>query len=402
MTGSGGWPMSRLPDPGRPPVLRRHLLPRRAAPRDAVVPPGARGRRPGLAGAARPRSRRPARGWSRAWSSSSTLRGGVAGRRGPSSALLDAATAGDRGVVRCRQRRLGRRAQVPAADDDRVPAPPARRDRRRADARRSRCGRSRRWPTAGSTTSSAAASTATRRTRDWLVPHFEQMLYDNAQLARVYLHAWALHGRASDGATSRPGTLDYMIRELTTVDGAFAASQDADTEGSRGPDVHVARDRDPRGPGRRRAVLRDGLRRHRRGQLGGRHDPVPGPRRCGAGRRLRSDRGRGRRRDSERPERRCSLAGPSAPSRPATTRRSRPGTGWRSRRSRRRAACVRASRAYVAAATRAAESDRRRTARGGRRPRSVVEGRPCERQRRPRGLRGPGRRPARPVRGDVR
>ena len=67
----------------------------------------------------------------------------------------------------------------------------------------------------------------------WLVPHFEQMLYDNAQLARVYLHAWALTGdaRYRDVAT---GTLDYMLRELTTDDGAFAASQDADTDGIEG------------------------------------------------------------------------------------------------------------------------------------------------------------------------
>ena len=67
----------------------------------------------------------------------------------------------------------------------------------------------------------------------WLVPHFEQMLYDNAQLARAYLHAWATFGdmRDRDVAT---GVLDYMIRELTTVDGAFAASQDADTEGIEG------------------------------------------------------------------------------------------------------------------------------------------------------------------------
>ncbi len=63
----------------------------------------------------------------------------------------------------------------------------------------------------------------------WLVPHFEQMLYDNAQLARVYTHAWALTGDARDRAVAT-GTLDYMIRELTTVDGAFAASQDADTD----------------------------------------------------------------------------------------------------------------------------------------------------------------------------
>ncbi|MEO8570375.1 MAG: thioredoxin domain-containing protein [Chloroflexota bacterium] len=67
----------------------------------------------------------------------------------------------------------------------------------------------------------------------WLVPHFEQMLYDNAQLARVYLHAWLVTGEARDLEVAT-GTLDYMLRELTTDDGAFAASQDADTDGIEG------------------------------------------------------------------------------------------------------------------------------------------------------------------------
>ena len=67
----------------------------------------------------------------------------------------------------------------------------------------------------------------------WLVPHFEKMLYDNAQLARVYVHAWQLTGerRYLDVAT---GTLDYLARELRTDEGGFAASQDADTEGEEG------------------------------------------------------------------------------------------------------------------------------------------------------------------------
>jgi uncharacterized protein len=67
----------------------------------------------------------------------------------------------------------------------------------------------------------------------WLVPHFEQMLYDNAQLARVYVHAWQL---TDEDAYRRValGTLDYILRELTTADGAFAASQDADTDGIEG------------------------------------------------------------------------------------------------------------------------------------------------------------------------
>ena len=182
-----------LPDPGRPAVLRRHVLPGRAPPRDAVVPPGARGCRPGVAGGAcrgrgggraaggGPRRPGPARG--RAGRSHGRSRSTP--RRPPSRRRSTAA-----------QRRLGPRAEVPAADDDRVPAAPARRDRGSAAARWSLVDRSTRWPMAGSTTSSAAGSTATRPTPQWLVPHFEQMLYDNAQLARVYVHAWSLTGDA--------------------------------------------------------------------------------------------------------------------------------------------------------------------------------------------------------------
>ena len=70
----------------------------------------------------------------------------------------------------------------------------------------------------------------------WLVPHFEQMLYDNAQLARVYLHAsHVFSGEAADRYRSvAVGVLDYMLRELRRDDGAFASSQDADTEGVEG------------------------------------------------------------------------------------------------------------------------------------------------------------------------
>ncbi len=67
----------------------------------------------------------------------------------------------------------------------------------------------------------------------WLVPHFEQMLYDNAQLARTYLRAWAVLGidRYRDVAV---GVLEYLLRELRRDDGTFAASQDADTHGVEG------------------------------------------------------------------------------------------------------------------------------------------------------------------------
>ena len=55
MTGQGGWPMSVFLAPDGTPVLRRDVLPRHAAPRDAVVPAGARGRAPGVDATSAPR-----------------------------------------------------------------------------------------------------------------------------------------------------------------------------------------------------------------------------------------------------------------------------------------------------------------------------------------------------------
>ena len=67
----------------------------------------------------------------------------------------------------------------------------------------------------------------------WSVPHFEKMLYDNALLAPVYLHAYQLSGR-DDMLEICTRTLDYMARELRLPGGAFAASQDADSPGGEG------------------------------------------------------------------------------------------------------------------------------------------------------------------------
>jgi uncharacterized protein YyaL (SSP411 family) len=67
----------------------------------------------------------------------------------------------------------------------------------------------------------------------WLVPHFEKMLYDNAQLASCYLHGFLVHGSERYRQVVEE-TVDYMLRELALDGGGFASSQDADTDGVEG------------------------------------------------------------------------------------------------------------------------------------------------------------------------
>ncbi|HPK03252.1 MAG TPA: thioredoxin domain-containing protein, partial [Candidatus Sumerlaeota bacterium] len=68
---------------------------------------------------------------------------------------------------------------------------------------------------------------------DWLVPHFEKMLYDQALLVPVYFDAWRLTGDPFHERIGRE-TLDYVIADLTHPDGGFYSSRDADSEGVEG------------------------------------------------------------------------------------------------------------------------------------------------------------------------
>jgi len=75
--------------------------------------------------------------------------------------------------------------------------------------------------------------------REWVVPHFEKMLYDNALLCRVYAHLWRSTGSELARRVAVE-TADFLVRELRTNEGGFASALDADSDDGTGKHVEGA------------------------------------------------------------------------------------------------------------------------------------------------------------------
>src|SRR5918992_5861338 len=112
----------------------------------------------------------------------------------------------------------------------------------------------------------------------WLVPHFEKMLYDNALLARAYLHGWQVTGEPLFRRVVEE-TLDWALRELRAPEGGFYSALDADSEGVEGKfyvwSVEEMRAALKGEPDRDEAVAWFGATD--RGNFEGRNIPVRGP-----------------------------------------------------------------------------------------------------------------------------
>ena len=229
MTGSGGWPMTVFLTPGLAPFFGGTYFP----PEDRHGMPGFPRILDAVADAYRTRRTEVEE---QASALADHLRAQLAvpaGTRDVEPRQLEAAVRPARGDVRRRARRLRRRAEVPAADDPRVPA--ARPGVARATTTTLRMVTRTLDAMADGGIYDQLGGGFARYSTDahWLVPHFEKMLYDNALLAHAYLEAFRATGEDRYARVAR-ATLDFLLAELRTDDGGFASALDADSEGVEG------------------------------------------------------------------------------------------------------------------------------------------------------------------------
>ena len=223
LSGQGGWPMTVFLTPRGRAVLRRHVLPARAAARHAGVPAGARRARRGVPrrSATTSRSRRQR----------SSTRCGAARSRSPSrEPLTERAAHRGRRALRAQYDPqwggFGRAPKFPPASTIEFLLRRGAFDLALGTLDGMRAGGMYDLVGGGFHRYSVDGQ--------WLVPHFEKMLYDNALLVPAYLHALAAHGQeaAIAGSPSRRSTT--CLRELRLDGGGFASAQDADTDGVEG------------------------------------------------------------------------------------------------------------------------------------------------------------------------
>ena len=226
-TGSGGWPMSVWLTPELKPFYG-----------GTYFPPTSRWGRPGLRRhPAGDRARLDAPSATRSMQSAEAMTDAAASdasRPAPAATVPGADGAGAHGRAVPARRSIARHGgfgdapKFPRPERAAVPAARARAHRRRRRARHGAARRCARWRSAACAITSAAASTATRSTRDWRVPHFEKMLYDQAQLVLAYLEAAQVSGDPFYVDVAED-TLRYVMREMTDADGGFYSAEDADS-----------------------------------------------------------------------------------------------------------------------------------------------------------------------------
>ena len=200
MTGHGGWPMTTFLDPGGRGVLRRHVLPADPAPRDALVHAAAHRDRRHVGGAQGRGAAGRARGSPRRWPSGRrrpTRRrppdGGRPGRRGAPAG----AGRSTRPAAGSAAHPSSRRRWCSSGCSATTPAPATRRRSSMASRTFEAMARGGMYDQLGGGFARYSVDA------DWVVPHFEKMLYDNALLLRVYLHWWRATGRSAGRAGRR-------------------------------------------------------------------------------------------------------------------------------------------------------------------------------------------------------